>query len=91
MTNAVLVGVDGSENSLTALRWGARFATLTDRPLVLAYAWQHGRRLEGALSSAHIDAPSLEENIVSQLRTPLQSSSSASAVPAGPVAPCSDR
>jgi nucleotide-binding universal stress UspA family protein len=36
----VLVGVDGSEGSLGALRWAARYSLTHDRPLVPIVAWE---------------------------------------------------
>jgi nucleotide-binding universal stress UspA family protein len=68
MTNEILVGIDGSDDSLAALRWAARFADLTRRPLALAHAWQHGRRLEGAFATVHADAASLEAGVIDTLR-----------------------
>lgn len=41
----VLVGIDGSPESLTALRWAHWFATTTGRRLRVAYAWQRGQTL----------------------------------------------
>ena len=35
----IVVGVDGSESSLAALRWGVRQAELTDAPLEIVSAW----------------------------------------------------
>jgi nucleotide-binding universal stress UspA family protein len=42
-TPAVLVGVDGSPESLAALRWAALHASACGRRLVVANAWQRGR------------------------------------------------
>jgi hypothetical protein len=36
----IVVGVDGSESSLTALRWAVRQAQLTDAPLEVVSTWQ---------------------------------------------------
>jgi nucleotide-binding universal stress UspA family protein len=35
---AIVVGVDGSETADRAVAWAARYASLEDRPLVIAYA-----------------------------------------------------
>ncbi len=67
MSDAVLVGIDGSEDSLASLRWAGRLAAGTGRRLELAYAWQHGRRLEGVFSTEHSDPSRLEAEVVSTL------------------------
>ena len=38
-TGRVVVGVDGSENSLVALRWAKREAHLRGTPLTVLHAW----------------------------------------------------
>lgn len=38
--NVIVVGVDGSEPSKAALRWAARYAAPTGRPIEAVIAWQ---------------------------------------------------
>lgn len=44
-TDPVLVAVDGSEESIAALRWAGWFAAATGRSIVAAHVWEHGRPL----------------------------------------------
>lgn len=68
MSNEVLVGIDGSDDSVAALRWATRFAVSTGRPLVLAYASQRGRPLEGPSSITTDDTERWEADVVESLR-----------------------
>lgn len=53
---------------MVALRWADRFATRTERRLVLGYVWQHGHRLEEAFATPATDAEELEANVVATLQ-----------------------
>src|SRR5690606_4245619 len=64
----VLVGVDGSEDSLVALRWAAWFAGATRRRLVFAHAWQYGRRLDAAFASGCTEPEQIEAEVAGTLR-----------------------
>lgn len=59
----IVVGVDGSENSIIALRWAVEEARLHDAELTVVIAWQYP--YTGDIGMAHIppiNAPALEES-----------------------------
>ena len=64
----VVVGVDGSENSLRALRWAARQAVSTDVPLAAVTAWTFPE--EPAPLGIEINVP-LQDELMEQARTKL--------------------
>jgi len=61
------VGIDGSDDSVVALRWAAWFASLMRHRLVVAHAWQYGRRLELSSPTPPEDVGELEADIVKTL------------------------
>ncbi len=66
----ILVGLDGSSQSIAALRWAAWFAATTERELYVAHAWQRGSK-HGQLASAGtgvLDAEDLEDTVRDRLR-----------------------
>lgn len=63
----VLVGLDGSRESIAALRWGEWFAARTQQDLHVAHAWQHGKKIEPLFSPAN-DVEALESGIQARLR-----------------------
>lgn len=50
----VVVGVDGSPESLAALRWGADYAGCTGAPLHAVLAWEHGTGFGFQLSGGNL-------------------------------------
>ncbi len=67
---AVLVGLDGSAESIAALRWAAWFATTTQRELHVAHSWQRGSKhgLLASTATGALDAEDLESAVCEALR-----------------------
>lgn len=62
------MGVDGSPDSRSALRWAGRLATATGLRLRLAHAWGHGVRPDGAFASTHTNQVALESDVTARLQ-----------------------
>lgn len=66
---SILVGIDSSPEAMAALRWAAGLAGATGQELTLAFAWQHGGRLEGLdVATPGPDAAELEAGVEARLQ-----------------------
>lgn len=63
----VLVAIDGSPDSLVALRWAGRFASATGRRLVVAYAWQNDSRMDPVFRTSETGAADPDADVVAVL------------------------